>query len=146
MDRLLGKLAVLAILGMLASFTPAGAADLTVFSVTPAFSPYNAASQTITIRGVGFSGSTTVAIDGLTAAVAFVDGRTLEVTVPTVPSERVSTVVVEDPVSGMDEFYPFLYTGPVIYVATTGDDVNAGTDPNLHFRGLGRTQVRLSLS
>lgn len=131
MDRVVTKLAALAVLTALASVCPASAAEVEVFAVTPAFSPYDASGRTVTIKGIGFTGSTTVSIDGAAAPATLVDGRTLTVTVPTVASARVAGVVVDDPANGTDEFHPFLYTGPVIYVATTGDDGDPGTDPNL---------------
>jgi hypothetical protein len=131
MHRVVTKLAALAVLTALASVGPASAAEVEVFAVTPAFSPYDAPGRTVTVKGIGFTGSTTVTIDGVAAAATLVDGRTLVVTVPTVASARVASVVVDDPANGSDEFHPFLYTDPVIYVSTTGDDGDPGTDPNL---------------
>ncbi len=130
MDRVVTKLAALAVLTALASVCAASAAEVEVFAVTPAFSPYGASGRTVTIKGIGFTGSTTVSLDGVAAPATLADGRTLIVTVPTVATPRVASVVVDDPANGSDEFHPFLYTGPVIYVAKTGSDGNPGTDPN----------------
>jgi hypothetical protein len=80
---------------------------------------------------VGFTSSTTVTFSGTPAPATFVDSRTLVVTIPTFGSEQFSTVSVTDPANGSDEFYPFIHTGTVIYVSTTGEDGNnSGTDPN----------------
>ncbi len=114
----------------LAAVTAATAAEIELYVVNPAFSPYNAAGRVVTIKGIGFTGSTTVSFDGIAAPTTFLDSRTLVAVVPTVGGARVTSVVVEDPANGTDEFFPFFYTGPVFYVAPTGNDGNPGTDPN----------------
>lgn len=114
---------------LLASAGAAMAADLEVLVVDPAFSPYNLAGQTATIRGIGFTPSTTVSFGTTSATVTYVDSRTLTVTIPTMGSAQVTTVTVDDPANGTDTFYPFLHTGPVYYVAPTGSDNNNGTSP-----------------
>lgn len=112
------------------------AADLEVFVVDPAFSPYNVAGQSATIKGIGFTPSTTVDFNGTPGAVTFVDSRTLVVTVPTFGSDTFSTVTVSDPSNGSDQFYPFLHTDLVYYVSTSGSDTNNGTSPSTPFRTL----------
>jgi hypothetical protein len=129
--------AAVLVLATLLAPGPASAAQLEVFAVTPAFSPFNVAGRTVTIKGVGFTASTTVRFDAAAAAVAFVDSRTLRATVPTVASARVSVLTVSDPANGTDTFRPYFYTGPVIYVATTGNDSNAGTSPAAPKRTVG---------
>ncbi len=113
---------------------PAAAASLEVLVVDPAFSPFNAAGRTAVIRGIGFTPSTSVSFDATAAVTTFVDSRTLTVTIPTFASARTTTVTVSDPASGEDAFFPFLHTGPVFYVATTGSDTNNGTSPGTPFR------------
>jgi hypothetical protein len=114
---------------ILFSISSAAAMKLEVLAVTPSFSPFNAASRTVTVKGIGFTSSTTVSFDGVAAATALVDGRTIVATVPTVASARVTTIDVDDPGNGADDFFPFLYTDEVFYVAPTGSDSNAGTNP-----------------
>src|SRR5882724_5978259 len=114
-----GLFAVALALG--AGIAGAGAATLEVFSLSPAFSPFNVAGKTVTIRGVGFRAATTVKFDAVASpTVTFIDSRTLTAVIPTVAAAKVSTVTVTDTVNGTDSFYPFQYTGPVFFVATTG--------------------------
>ncbi len=124
----------LALLILSAAVGSAAAAGLEVFVIDPAFSPFNVAGRTAIIRGVGFRSSTTVTFDSTAAATTFVNSRTLSVTIPTFASARTTTINVTDSVNGADEFYPFLHTGPVFYVATTGLDTNNGTSPSTPFR------------
>lgn len=114
---------------LLLTTAPAAAAGLDVLLADPAFAPFDDPSRTVVLRGIGFTPSTTVAFGGTAAAVVFVDSRTLQVTVPVMASPRITTVTVQDPSHGTGTFYPFLHTGPVYYVSTTGDDLNSGADP-----------------
>ncbi len=145
-DRGKNKAAVCILaLATLASVAAAEAADVEVFSVDPAFSAFNVAGRTVTIKGVGFTASTTVKFDATTAAVTFVNSRTLTATVPTVASARVSTITVTDPSNGTDNFYPYLYTGSTVYhVALTGSDSNNGTAPGTPKRTLGAALAAVS--
>ncbi|MBI3450463.1 MAG: IPT/TIG domain-containing protein [Acidobacteria bacterium] len=132
-----GLLALALALG--AGIAGAGAATLEVFSLSPAFTPFSIAGRTVTIRGVGFRASTTVKFDAVVSpTVTFIDSRTLTAVVPTVAAAKVSTVTVTDSVNGSDTFYPFQYSGPVFFVATTGLDTNAGTTPTTPFRTIGK--------
>jgi len=93
----------------------------------------------VTIRGVGFRAATTVKFDAVASpTVTFIDSRTLTAVIPTVAAAKVSTVTVTDTVNGTDSFYPFQYTGPVFFVATTGLDTNNGTTPTTPFRTIGK--------
>jgi hypothetical protein len=114
----------------LAVVTAATAAETELYVVNPAFSPFDAVGRVVTIKGVGFTSSTVVSFEGVAASTTFIDSRTLLAVVPTVASARITSVVADDPANGTDEFFPFFYTDPVIYVATTGNDGNTGTDPN----------------
>jgi hypothetical protein len=113
------------------SATVATAAQVELFTVLPSFSPYNVAGRSATIKGIGFTASSTVNFDGVAATTIFIDSRTLVAIIPTAVAAQVGTVHVSDPVNGDSEFFPFFYTGPVLYVSTTGADGNAGTDPLL---------------
>ncbi len=124
----------LALLVLSAAVGSAAGAALEVFVIDAAFSPFNVAGRTAVIRGVGFTPSTSVAFDATAATTTFVNSRTLSVTIPTFASARTTTINVSDPVNGADEFFPFLHTGPVFYVATTGSDSNNGTNPASPFR------------
>jgi hypothetical protein len=146
---------LLTALTILALVSEARAASLEVFSLAPAFSTFNAAGRTVTIKGVGFTPTTTVKFDAVAApTVTFVDSRTLTAVVPTVAAAKVSTVVVTDSVNGSDQFFPFQYTGPVFFVSLTGSDANNGTTPTTPFRTIGKgltsatsttpTEVRVS--
>ena len=123
-------IASIAVVALLAAGSAAQAASLEVFSVSPAFSTYNVAGRTVTIKGIGFTPSTTVTISNLAATpVTYVDSRTLIATVPVVAAASVGTIVLTDAAHGTDSFFPFLHTGPILYVATTGNDSKAGTNP-----------------
>lgn len=126
-----GAAALLVILAAVLVVSPAeGAVALEVFSAVPAFADFATAGQQITLKGIGFTSSTSVLFDSAPAsAVTRVDSRTLLVTVPTVASARLSTLHVSDPANGSDTFFPFFHTGPVYYVAKTGADNNLGTSP-----------------
>ncbi len=119
------------------SASSAVAAPVEIFSMTPAFSPFNVAGRTATIKGIGFTASTAATFGPTAATTTFINSRTLVVTIPTVASARFNTVTFTDPVNGSDQFYPFLHTGPVFYVAITGNDSNAGTSPASPKRTLG---------
>lgn len=121
-------LAVMALAALGAGHLEA-AQGMEVVSVTPSFSPFNVAGRTVTVKGVGFSPSTTVTFGATAAAVTFVDSRTLVATVPTLGAAALSTITVTDPGNGADQYYPYFHTGPVIYVAKTGVDNNQGTTP-----------------
>ena len=129
MHRRLNRAALAIVLAMIPAI-PAFAAQTEVFTITPAFSPFSVAGRSATIKGIGFTPGTTVDFDGTPAAsVIFINARTIVAVIPTVPSARITTVNVTDPVNGSDGFFPFMHTGPAIYVATTGNDGNAGTSP-----------------
>ena len=93
------------------AITPAGdqiflltAAGLTVIeldsvplgigSVTPASGP---AGTVVTVRGTGFISGTSVAVNGITAAVSFVDSSTLKVTVPSAAQKGSAQIVLTNP-------------------------------------------------
>lgn len=123
---------------VLISLTPAQAAGTQVYTMVPAFSPFNAVGRSATIKGVGFTASTTVDFSGTPAAsVLFINSRTLVVVIPTLPSAQITTVNVSDPVNGSDTFHPFMHTGPVFYVSTTGSNGNTGTSPAAPLQTLG---------
>ncbi|HXI01844.1 MAG TPA: IPT/TIG domain-containing protein [Candidatus Saccharimonadales bacterium] len=107
----------------------AAAAQTEVFSVVPAFSPYNVANRSMTLKGIGFTASSAVSFDGVAATTTFINSRTLVAVIPTVGAPKISTITVSDPANGSDDFMPFFYSGPVLYVANTGNDANAGTSP-----------------
>jgi len=104
---------------------PSAAVPLEAFAINPAWVPSNTApaSAPATIRGIGFTPTTTVAFDGVAAAVTFVDSRTLQVLVPTSATGKVANIVVSDG-SQSDRIYPFLYTDSICYVRTTGNDAS----------------------
>jgi hypothetical protein len=102
-----------------------------VYTVTPAFSPFNAVGRAVTLKGIGFTPTSVVDFSGIPAVTFFIDSRTLVATVPVVGSAQVITVGLTDPSNGSDSFFPFLYTEDVLYVSTTGSDGNSGTSPAL---------------
>lgn len=131
------RAAGLAALCALLSITSVAAAQVEVLTVMPAFSPFDAPSRTVTVKGLGFTPSTTISFEGVPASsVIFLDSRTLIATVPTVAAPGIATVTVSDAVNGSDQFFPFLHSGPVLYVAATGDDGNSGVDPNEPLRSI----------
>jgi len=117
---------------LLISAAPALAAGTEVFTMLPAFSPFDTAGRAATIKGIGFTAGTTVDFGGTPAAsTIFINSRTVVAVIPVMPSAQITTVTVSDPVNGDGEFFPFLHTGPVIYVSTTGSDGNSGTSPGV---------------
>jgi hypothetical protein len=128
---------IVLIAAYLASAAAVRGGSLEVFSVDPPFRPINTSGTTITIKGVGFRATTTVAFGATPSpSPTLVDSRTIVATVPSAASAQVVTITVSDPTGGTDTFAPFFYTGPVFYVATTGSDANAGTNPLLPKRTL----------
>lgn len=128
-----------------ASVAPSLAAQVEIFSVAPAFTPFNVAGRTVTVKGIGFTAASVVNFDGVAATpTTYVDSRTLVATVPTVAAAKVSTVTVTDTAHGTDSFYPFMYTGPVLYVALTGNDGNPGTAPGAPKRTLANAMAAVS--
>ena len=114
-------LTLLTILGFRASF--AAPVPIEALSIDPAWVPRNTApaSAPATIRGIGFTPSTTVNFDGVAATVTFVNSRTLQVLVPTSATGKVSTVNVANG-GDTDEIFPFFYTDSICYVKPTGND------------------------
>lgn len=133
-NPLVCRTALLAALCLIAFPAMAGAADLEVFVVDTAFSPRSVAGQITTIRGIGFTPSTTVSFNAAPGTTNFVDSRTLTVTVPTFGAGTISTVTVSDPVNGDDTFFPYLHTTQTYYVSTAGSDSNNGTSPSTPWR------------
>ena len=111
-------------------FLPTAAFGLEALSIDPAWVPKSTppASAPATIRGIGFTPTTTVTFDAVSATVTFVDSRTLQVQVPTSATGKVSTVTVTDGASS-DILFPFIYTNKNLYVSSAGNDSNNGTSP-----------------
>lgn len=105
-------------------------AALEALSMEPAHVPKNTApgSAVATIRGLGFTPTTTVKFDGVTATVTFIDSRSLSVQVPTSATGKISVVTLADGANS-DTLFPFIYTDQNYYVSPTGADNANGTSP-----------------
>lgn len=132
------RAALLAAPVVLSSVAPAPCGAVEALAIDPPFVPKNTApaSAVHVIRGIGFSASTTVAFDGTTAAVTFVDRRTLQVQVPTSATGKVARIAVTDGAES-DDIYPFFYTDVNVYVKPTGSDSANGTSPATAKRTIG---------
>src|SRR5262245_4162139 len=90
--------AVLAGLLVLVSANQPAAAGIEALSIDPAFVPKNTApaSAPAVIRGIGFTPTTTVKFDGVSASVTLVNSRTLNVQIPTSAVGKEARIVVAD--------------------------------------------------
>ena len=123
-----GKALILAVLLLLGAQGLALSATLEALSIEPAHVPKNTPPAPATIRGMGFTATTTVAFDGVAAAVTFVDSRNLAVQVPTSVTGKVARITLADG-ADTDTLFPFIYTDQNYYVAPTGADNANGTSP-----------------
>ncbi len=109
----------------------APASAMEALSIYPAWVPKSTApaSAVSTIRGIGFDPAVTVTFDGVSAAVTWVNSRTLTVQAPTSAAGKIARVVVTNPGGASDDLYPFIYTDTKIYVSSMGSDSNNGSSP-----------------